>query len=678
MNPVVQEEMGCLDEVLAAMQRVPPPESLDETGLLAELERLREDARTAKNEDKAAIEQHYEHMGRLLEQLRKGRPTEAVDPESPYFAHLRIRQGSRETDIFLGKATRLGDGLRIVDWRHAPIAKVYYQYEEGEEYEEDLGHKTLTGQVLARRTVSIRERELERVSAPQGTWVREGDTWTELATLKPARMDATGVFLWHRAAGDQKLGTGKAHRSDKHLPDIAALIDKEQFELISRPDAGPVILRGGAGSGKTTVALHRIAWLAHQNPTRFAPHRMQVVVWGRALRDYVSKVLPNLGVANVSVTTWSEWSRRLVGRLFPMLPGHANANTPAMVARFKLHPALPLKLEKLIRSRKVQANPSAVLEDWRLLTSDRSIMEELGFTPAETEQIAEHARAQQTQLDRRLEREKGAEPWLDEEDDAILLRCWQLRLGALKAKGGGELRYSHIAVDEAQDFAAMELAVLMGTLDKYRCITLAGDTQQHILEVGGTGDWSTLLDSLGIPSTSLSSLRISYRSTRPITAYARAILGKAAEDDQAPLTTRDGPPVEILPFPDHGACVDFLGRALRPLLGREPNASIAIITPTMELARTYFRGLERMELARLRLVEDQTYSFTPGIDVVDVSQVKGLEFDYVVVVEASEEHYPDRPHLRRLLHVAASRAIHQLWFTTVGDPSPLLPREIKP
>lgn len=674
-SQIVQEEETQLIEVQRRLRAGPPPETMDESHLVEEVERLREEMLGAKNQDRPAIEQQFEHVGRLLEQIRKGKGGGVVSPENPYFAHLKVRQLGRDSHIFLGKTTCLHDGLRIVDWRHAPVARIFYQYEEGEEYEEELGARTVEGRLLARRTVSVIQGALERVSSPQGTWVREGDTWVALAAMKPEIMDSRGVFIWHRFAGTQRVGTGKAHRSDKHLPDIAALIDKDQFEVISRPDSGPVILRGGAGSGKTTVALHRIAWLAHQHPARFAPHKMMVVVWGKALRDYVSKVLPGLGVEGVTVNTWSDWSRRLVGRHFPALPNHSNANTPAVVSRFKIHPLLPGMLEKLVKSRKAPSTPSAALEDWKLLTSDRQNMEACGFSVEEVDKIAETIRAQQTQIERRLEREKGAEPWLDEEDDAILLRCWQLRVGALKAKSG-ELRYSHIALDEAQDFAAMEIAVLMGTLDKFRCITLAGDTQQHIHEVGGSQDWGQLLGALGIAATSLSTLRISYRSTRPITAFCRALLGNVAEDDAPPLTTRDGPPVEIFQFSDHGACVEFLGNALKTLMRNEPNASVALIAPEMATARTYYTGLQQMDLPYLRLVEDQVFSFTPGIDVVEVHQVKGLEFDYVVVIEATDVHYPDRPNARRLLHVAGTRAIQQLWITCATEPSPILPREI--
>ncbi len=314
------------------------------------------------------------------------------------------------------------------------------------------------------------------------------------------------------------------------------------------------------------------------------------------------------------------------------------------------------------------------MEDWRLLVSDRTVIAACGgFSAAETEQVANWARRQLDELGRALEeRDRTAKPWLDDEDDALLLRAWQLRVGELRGPSG-PVRYAHVAVDEVQDFSPMEIAVLVGCTDARRCLTLSGDTQQHISGASGSESWGGLLDAIGVASTSVSSLKVSYRSTHAITAFSRSVLGPIAEDDAPPLAAREGEPVEIFAFAEHGSCVDFVGRALRDLVRAEPLASVAVLAPTPDLARLYHAGFARMDVPRLRLVEDQQFAFAPGVDVVDVAQVKGLEFDYVVVVDASEASYPDRPASRRLLHVAATRAVHQLWVTTIGPPSPLLP-----
>src|SRR5439155_192525 len=121
------------------------------------------------------------------------------------------------------------------------------------------------------------------------------------------------------AGADRRLGAGVRRRADKHLPDIVGLIDPAQFELVSRPSAGFLLIRGTAGSGKTTVALHRIAFLAYHDAGIDSSATL-VVVFSPALRDYVSHVLPALGVARVQVRAFHEWASDVCARLFPRLP----------------------------------------------------------------------------------------------------------------------------------------------------------------------------------------------------------------------------------------------------------------------------------------------------------------------------------------------------------------------
>ena len=86
--------------------------------------------------------------------------------------------------------------------------------------------------------------------------------------------------------------------------------------------------------------------------------------------------------------------------------------------------------------------------------------------------------------------------------------------------------------------------------------------------------------------------------------------------------------------------------------------------------------MELADLPSLRRIRDQEFTFKAGIEVTEVAQVKGLEFDYVILLEVDTHHYPQTDAARRLLHVGATRAIHQLWVTTTGRPSPLV-RELE-
>ncbi len=112
--------------------------------------------------------------------------------------------------------------------------------------------------------------------------------------------------------------------------------------------------------------------------------------------------------------------------------------------------------------------------------------------------------------------------------------------------------------------------------------------------------------------------------------------------------------------------------ALDQLAQVEPLASVAILTPSQELSELYHTGLERCEVPRLHVVRNQDFRFAPGIEISEIQQVKGLEFDYVIVVDVTDDHYPDKSPARRKLHVAATRAVHQLWLTAVGTPSVLV------
>ena len=192
------------------------------------------------------------------------------------------------------------------------------------------------------------------------------------------------------------------------------------------------------------------------------------------------------------------------------------------------------------------------------------------------------------------------------------------------------------------------------------------------MEHSGFTSWSDFLGHLGVPGTAIETLRVSYRSTRQIVAFALAVLGDLREDEQPLEAPRSGPAVELFRHTDHGACVAFLADALRELTQNEPLASVAILTPSSVVSATYYEGLDRSELPDLRRVERQDFTFSPGIEISEIEQAKGLEFDYVILIDVCARNFPDTPAARRLLHVGATRAVHQLWLTSVGTPSPLV------
>jgi DNA helicase-2/ATP-dependent DNA helicase PcrA len=748
---IVVEEEALLRVVLAKIdapsRRAHTP--VDDTATLIE---LRDALAEAKPEDQGPLLEQMHRIEALSRQRGRGESV-PVDRRSPYFGHLRMLQDGRRRDVLIGQRGYVepGGGVQIVDWRNAPVSRLFYRYDEGDTFEERLGEREVAGEILARRTVTIVEADLRRVASAQGIFSREtpDQVWRSL-DLERVRL---GVAPWvgssaPASAPEPRLRLGfESHgqrRADRFLPAIAALIDPRQFELISRPSSGVIVVQGSAGSGKTTIGLHRIAYLNFAEPSYFRPQEMLVIVYQRALAAYVSRVLPDLQVPGVNVKTFPHWAEEVRKASLAGLSCDVTDSTPPLVMRAKSHGAMlriladrqvemaawcqhlleselgtgpeaqallaawdgtlgpvdarvtalarfvkQAALPPLVRTRietcgaRLRARTRDVVGEWAALLTDRQALAR-GFathapglfSDGQIESIHRWC------VDRERMRtgsasaaDDGEAYALDIEDEALLLRIHQLQRGALQT-AKGSLGYHHLMIDEVQDFAPVELAVLLDCTTPRRSITLAGDTNQGIAPEHGFVSWTEMLERLGLPHACVEPLRISYRSTRQIVDCALHVLGPLMGDER-PQVPRAGAEVEGFRFGSSGEACEFLVRILRDLMHREPLASVALIARHAEQARLYFEALSTAEVPGLRLVADQDFTFRPGIDVTDVKQTKGLEFDIVILLEANEESYPDSDHARRLLHVAMTRAAHQLWITFTGSPSPLLPASLQ-
>lgn len=764
---VVGEELrllGIVKHAIAAGRAASATASVTKANDGARLLELRDQAATAKPEDLPSIFEQMHNIGALQAQRGKG-AAGVLDMQSPYFGHLRLEENGKRRDILIGPRSYVDSeaGVRVVDWRHAPVSRIYYRYREGEDYEEELGDRMIEGIVLARRGVTITKGELARVSAPQGTFVRDSAGKWRRATQDAARLVTKRA--WDKEKNEKEgatLGVEPARREDKHLPAIASLLDPTQFDLVTRSD-GLVVVQGGAGSGKTTVGLHRVAYLAFADPSRFRPDRMMVVVPHDALRHYVERVLPSLGVDGVRITTFNRFADRILPDLFPSLPSKRSDETPAIVMRVKEHAAMLRAVEKMAPrkhdeldaavERGMQKWPDGekVVAAWRGTRNDttapdgrvsifaawtvgkrringavdastlpdatRGALEPLGrdlrrnsrnvlgawdelltSRPHLTEIFSSPQQGEEnfsaTQLDQAndwcLKRARilaegerdGEGAALDSEDVPILLRLWQLLRGPLTDSNGQPLRYAHLFVDEVQDATPIALRVLLDLTSKDQSVTLAGDTAQRMLSDdagGGEFNWTKLLSELHVESAMLEPLRVSYRSTAEITAFARGVLGPLAHaGDEEPIVTRSGPPVELFSFASAGECVAFLADALRELARTDPSANIAIVSRFPEQADVYFEGLARAEVPRVHRIAAQDFTWEAGVDVTDVRQTKGLEFDEVILIETSYSSYPETAPARHALYVGATRAANQLWCTTTGRPSVLVESALNP
>ncbi len=292
---IVAEEERLLGQVAA---RAAMGDEEDDAGPRAsdddidrDLVSLRDQISEARAEDLPPLIEQMTRLAALRGRLGGSR-TLPIDVASPYFAHIRLKESGKARDVLVGKRGFIDrqSNVQIVDWRNAPVSRIYYRYEEGDDYEEEIAGRRVDGVVEARRNISINKGTLRRIGAPQGTFIKDArGTWVQaVGTMQPVLHGGQGKAARPVvAAGPRgKLGVhhGPAVRADKSLPEIAALIDKEQFELISHPESGIVVIQGGAGSGKTTVALHRVAYLNYADGRRFRPGRAGCADPGQSTR----------------------------------------------------------------------------------------------------------------------------------------------------------------------------------------------------------------------------------------------------------------------------------------------------------------------------------------------------------------------------------------------------------
>ncbi len=214
------------------------------------------------------------------------------------------------------------------------------------------------------------------------------------------------------------------------------------------------------------------------------------------------------------------------------------------------------------------------------------------------------------------------------------------------------LAYEHLMVDEVQDFSPLELAVLLDTTSDAALGDAggrhgAGDrARARLLRTGPSCSTSSRSRTSASSRCASATARRARSSTPPSTSSARCM------GDIRPVAPRAGAPVESFGFGSAGECAEFLSHALKELVRAEPEASVALLARHPEQARLYYEALARAEVPTLRLVADQDFSFTAGIDVTDVRQIEGARVRHR---HPARGHRVVVPHERRRAPPAARR-----------------------
>ncbi|MEG0371072.1 MAG: RNA polymerase recycling motor HelD [Clostridium sp.] len=203
----------------------------------------------------------------------------------PYFARIDYTaKGDEKTQkIYIGKTSLMkaeDNEMLIVDWR-APVASIYYDGRLGDvEYEVEDGVER--GELSLKRQLSMENGELKEI----------------------LDIDIT--------ATDAFLQASLSASAESRLKDIASTIQSEQNKVIRAPLNQPIIIQGVAGSGKTTIALHRIAYFMYTYEKTFDPENFLILAPNNLFINYISEVLPELGVENVRQSTYVDFMKEIL------------------------------------------------------------------------------------------------------------------------------------------------------------------------------------------------------------------------------------------------------------------------------------------------------------------------------------------------------------------------------
>ena len=615
--------------------------------------------------------------------------------KKPYFGRIDFKdEGQAEPEsYYVGRVGISPDGVEqlVIDWR-APMASVYY--------ENALGKCTYEVKDIVENETKVHEIDLFR----KRTYEIEEDKLVDF-------------FDSDIVANDELLTKCLAKSKKAVLGEIIGTIQKEQNAIIRKSPRTNLIVQGVAGSGKTTVAMHRISYILY-NYEQFRPVDFYIVGSNRILLNYITGVLPELDVYGVSQMTmeqlfvrllyedWDDKKHKIVATsakdkeayrkgeyawfhdLEAFCEEYETRTIPTEAVIINKTGVVLLEqksIENYIKSNpqlSVQAKINA-LNEWLLGRLENELTgKSVSYTPEEKKELNRTCKVHFGRDEWKgslfdlyeefleSQRKKGSKVFVkqgnyDVYDLAALAYLYK------RVKEIDPIREaSHVIIDEAQDFGMMVYASMDYCL-RGCTYTIMGDVSQNIHHGYGLNDWSDLrkliltgdYDSFGI-------LKKSYRNTVEISEFATEVLrhGNFSIYPAEPIL-RHGNPVSVQGYDtekDMNRAVVTTIKAWK----KEGHETIAVICADQDEADYVTQTLSKV----MTLADNnpETAVFDEGVMVLPVEYTKGLEFDAVLLYHPSKEHYPTEDRYVKLLYVAATRALHELAVVHRNDLTDLI------
>ena len=632
-----------------------------------------------------------------------------------YFARIDFDDGEEVLPIYIGIASlQQGDNFLVYDWR-APISSMFYNSEVGNaSYTISTGDK-ISGTITLKRQYKISGNEIKEIF----------DTDMQII--------------------DNVLKHLLSKNASSKMKNIVNTIQKEQNEIIRKNDVDLLIVQGPAGSGKTSIAMHKIAYLLYSERDKINNSNVMILSPNEIFNNYISDVLPDIGEDNVCQATYYEFAKAYITEFSisskiedayeVVYASDKTANKPKYdEIKFKFSPIYTKILDDFIEENKVEllGLEAVEIEDTEIVSMDeiksiankiRSIGDSLyvrgkkiierifvtaglrskkqltleklkkqalenlvkikikvgalykklysdkdffiNFIKSEFEKYDSMDEYEMYDFESifNLTNESLSTDHLEFQDVTPFMYLKSKIIGIAANKN---IRY--VLIDEAQDYSIAQYKIL-AMLFRNSNITLLGDINQSILPFNNISNYDEILKTIkNYKQNAISNeceLSKTYRSTFEINEYAKKVLPGHKNYTQI---DRHGDEVEIIKqqnFDSEQIIEDAISL-------KNSYNTVAIICKNIEETLLYNQIISSKEYAsKFRLVTKNDNVFVgEKIMLIPSYLAKGLEFDAVVVSNASAEQYTELE--RNLYYVVLTRALHKLKIYFTGDYTKLI------
>lgn len=671
---------------------------------------------------------------------------------SPYFGRIDFVEAGMDSpeQIYIGLFSLMDEQdehFLVYDWR-APISSMYYDFTPGPAYYETMD-ETITGEMVLKRQYIIRQGIIKG-------------------------MFDTGITI-----GDEILQAVLSNQANSQMKSIVATIQKEQNEIIRNDQKKYLVVQGPAGSGKTSAALQRIAYLLYKYRERLRADNILLFSPNQLFNRYVSTVLPELGEDNMEQSTLYQFLQHHLkefeiedpyGQLEYMLSGKRDKWYRIRKAAIQFKASMMFKqlidqyvsslnrdgmLFKHIMFQKEQLISKASLKNYFYSLDQRlSIPNRIQFVKEwilskidETEQeektkewVTKESelldREEYVKVFRKLQKEQRftENTFNDFEREEKMLASLiikrklrplrkkvnelafvdisglynQLYTWASEANHGVELpeewkemgeivksrlrrrkiyyedatpylylkeclvgkhiykKIRHLFIDEAQDYSPFQLAYFQEVFP-HSNMTILGDVNQSIF-THSSGAQNELFQSEQLfPNEELETIILtkSYRSTKQIFEFTEGIL---KDNHKVVPFNRNGELPQVIFVKNeqilHQTLIDIIDH-----LQGKAFETIAIICKTVQETKQAYERLK--DMLNIQMIQKETQSYDKGLLLIPSYLAKGIEFDSVIIYNASNEVYKEEDE-RRLFYTACTRAMHELYLFSIGKESVFL------